>query len=224
MSPTTGGVLLAWSSGKDSAWCLHVLRQKGVAVAGLLTTMNERFDRVTMHGVRRELVEAQARAAGLPLHTVPISWPCPNGEYERRMAAAMERTRAAGITQVAFGDLYLEDVRAYRIEKMRGTGIEPVFPLWGTRADTPALARAMLAGGLRATVTCVDPKQIEPRFSGRAWDETLIAEMPPSVDPCGENGEFHTFCHAGPMFSAPIAVRSGEIVDRDGFRFADLLP
>ncbi|MCW8129325.1 MAG: ATP-binding protein [Planctomycetota bacterium] len=217
--------LLAWSSGKDSAWSLHVLRQRGeVEVVGLLTTINEHFDRVAMHAVRRELVESQARAAGLPLWPVPIPWPCPNEAYEARMAAAVAKAKAEGITRIAFGDLFLEDIRAYRVEKLKGTGIEPLFPVWGERAGTPALAREMLAAGLRAVLTCVDPKQCDPRFAGRVFEPKLLDELPAGVDPCGENGEFHSFCFAGPMFSAPIAVKAGEVVTRDGFVFADVLP
>lgn len=217
--------LLAWSSGKDSAWSLHLLRQRGdVEIVGLLTTINEHFDRVAMHAVRRELVEAQARAAGLPLWPVPIPWPCPNEAYERRMASAVAKAKAAGISRIAFGDLFLEDIRAYRIEKLKGTGIEPLFPVWGTRADTPRLARQMLGAGLRAVLTCVDPKQCDPKFAGRIYEPKLLEELPAMVDPCGENGEFHTFCFAGPMFSAPITVKAGEVVERDGFTFADVLP
>lgn len=217
--------LVAWSSGKDSAWTLHVLRQQGeVDVVGLLTTVNEAFDRVAMHAVRRELVEAQARAAGLPLRTVTIPYPCPNGVYEERTGAAVARAREEGVTRVAFGDLFLEDIRAYRVEKLRGTGVEPLFPIWGKRADTPRLAREMLAAGLRAVITCVDPRQCDPAFAGREFDARLLGELPPAVDPCGENGEFHTFCFAGPMFLEPVPVRVGEVVTRDGFRFADVLP
>lgn len=215
--------LLAWSSGKDSAWTLHVLRERGdVEVVGLLTTVNEAVDRVAMHAVRRALLDAQARAAGLPLRSVPIPSPCPNLEYERRMAAAVARARADGVTAIAFGDLFLDDVRAYRIRTLAGTGVEPLFPLWGRPTDR--LARDMLAGGLAATLTCVDPAQLDPRFVGRRFDAALLDELPATVDPCGERGEFHTFCHAGPMFAAPIAVRVGEVVARDGFHFADLLP
>lgn len=217
--------LLSWSSGKDCAWALHMLRARGdVEVAGLLTTFNEAFGRVAMHAVRRELVEAQAAAAGLPLWPVALPWPCPNDAYEARMAEAVARARAAGITHVAFGDLFLEDVRDYRVSRLRGTGIEPLFPLWTSRDRTAALAREMLAAGLRAVITCVDPRVCPEGFAGRAFDETLLRELPPAVDPCGENGEFHTFCCAGPMFGAPIRVRAGEIVSRDGFTFADLIP
>jgi diphthamide synthase (EF-2-diphthine--ammonia ligase) len=220
-----GKVLLSWSSGKDSAWTLHVLRQRpDVEVVGLLTTFNEAFDRVAMHAVRRPLVEAQAEAARLPLWPVPLPWPCSNEIYEQRMGAAVARARAEGISHVAFGDLFLEEIRQYRIRQLTGTGLEPLFPLWGTPADTPALAREMLAAGLGAVLTCVDSRQLEPRFAGRSFDAALLAELPPGVDPCGERGEFHTFCHAGPMFVAPVAVRVGEVLSRDGFCFADLLP
>jgi uncharacterized protein (TIGR00290 family) len=217
-------VLLSWSSGKDSAWVLHVLRQQpDVEVVGLLTTFNEAAGRVAMHAVRRELVEAQAVAAGLPLWPIFLPWPCSNAEYEQRMAVAIARARQAGITAVAFGDLFLEDVRNYRIAQLSGTGIEPLFPLWCSPDRTPALARRMLAGGLRAVLTCVDPKQLPEWFVGRPYDEALLADLPAGVDPCGERGEFHTFCFAGPMFAAEIAVRVGETVSRDGFCFVDLV-
>jgi uncharacterized protein (TIGR00290 family) len=218
-------VLLSWSSGKDSAWALHVLRrQPDVELVGLLTTFNETFDRVAMHAVRRELVESQARAAGLPLYSIPLPWPCSNEIYEQRLAAAVARARQQGITHFAFGDLFLQDIRAYRIRQLAGTGIEPLFPLWGCPADTPALARQMLAGGLRALLTCVDLAQLPEQFAGREFDADLLRELPPQVDPCGEKGEFHSFCYAGPMFAAPVAVRRGETVCRDGFCYADLLP
>ena len=215
--------LLAWSSGKDSAWALHVLRQSGeVEVVGLLTTINAAVDRVAMHAVRSELLRAQAAAAGLPLWPVEIPSPCSNGEYEAAMAAAVGRARAAGITVMAFGDLFLEDVRRYREDNLRGSGIEPVFPIWGIPTDT--LSVRMLAAGLRARLTCVDPRKLDARFVGRDYDAALLAELPPSVDPCGENGEFHTFAYDGPMFAHPVAMRTGEIVTRDGFAFADLIP
>lgn len=218
-------VLLSWSSGKDSAWALHVLRQRGeVEVVGLVTTLNEAFGRVAMHGVRAELVQAQAAAAGLPLRSVPLPWPCSNGEYEARMRAVVEEARSAGVTAFAFGDLFLEDIRAYRVRQLAGTGIEPLFPVWGTPADTPALARAMIAAGLRAILACVDPRHLPPAFAGRAFDLGLLADLPTGVDPCGENGEFHTFCHAGPVFDRPVPVRVGDVVERDGFTFADLIP
>jgi uncharacterized protein (TIGR00290 family) len=213
--------LLSWSSGKDSAWALHVLRQDpDVRVVALLTTVNEAVDRVAMHAVRRSLLEAQAGAAGLPLWTVPIPSPCPNEVYEARMREALARARGDGISRVAFGDLFLEDVRRYREERMAGTGLEPVFPLWGR--PTPALAREMIAGGLRATITCVDPRQIDASFAGRSFDAGLLADLPATADPCGERGEFHTFCSAGPMFAQPIPIVTGQTVTRDGFVFTDV--
>jgi uncharacterized protein (TIGR00290 family) len=215
--------LLAWSSGKDSAWSLHVLRDRGdVEVAGLLTTVNEAFGRVAMHAVRRELLEAQARAAGVPLHVVPIPSPCPNEVYEAAMARALAEARAAGVEAVAFGDLFLEDVRRYREERMAPTGLRPLFPLWGR--PTRALAEEMIDGGLRARLTCVDPKVLDPSFAGRAFDRGLLEALPPDVDPCGERGEFHSFAWDGPMFDRPVPVAVGEVVHRDGFVFADLLP
>lgn len=215
--------LISWSSGKDSAWALHVLRQRGdLEIVGLLTTVNEAADRVAMHAVRSELLRAQAAAAGLPLHTIFIPSPCSNEQYEAAMGRAIERARSEGITAIAFGDLFLEDIRRYRVEKLAGTGIEPVFPLWGI--PTERLARDMIAGGLRARLTCVDPKQLAASFVAREFDHALLAELPEAVDPCGERGEFHSFAYAGPMFSAAIAIESGEIVTRDGFVFADLLP
>lgn len=218
-------VLLSWSSGKDSAWTLHVLRQqRDVEVVGLLTTFNEAVDRVAMHAVRHALVDAQASAAGLPLWPVLLPWPCSNAYYEQRMSAVIGRARDEGITHVAFGDLFLEEVRNYRIRQMSGTGIEPLFPLWVTPADTPDLARRMLEGGLRAVLTCVDPRQLPEPFVGRPYDAALLADLPPGVDPCGERGEFHTFCFGGPMFAFEIAVQVGETVSRDGFCFADLVP
>ena len=216
-------VLLAWSGGKDSAWALHVLRlQPQWEVVGLLTTFNQAFDRVAMHAVRRELIEAQARAAGLPLWTVPLPWPCSNAEYEAAMRRACARAVEAGITAMAFGDLFLEDIRRYREAQLQGTRLEPLFPLWGE--PTAALARRMIAAGLRARITCLDPKALPESFAGREFDAGLLAGLPPAVDPCGENGEFHSFVYAGPMFDAAIAVRLGEVVRRDGFIFADLLP
>jgi uncharacterized protein (TIGR00290 family) len=216
-------VLLSWSSGKDSAWALHVLRQRGeVDVVGLLTTVNRVHDRVAMHAVRSELLRAQASAAGLPLWEVPIPSPCSNAEYEDAMGEAMARAKGDGIATVAFGDLFLEDIRAYREQKLAAVGMTPIFPIWGIPTD--ALARDMIAGGLRARLTCVDPKQLAASFAGREFDAALLADLPPSVDPCGERGEFHSFAYAGPMFRAPVAVRLGEIVERDGFVFADLTP
>jgi uncharacterized protein (TIGR00290 family) len=218
-------VLLSWSSGKDSAWALHVLRQRPeVELVGLLTTFNEAADRVAMHAVRRELVEAQAAAAGLPVVSVKLPYPCSNEVYERRMKASLAEARTAGVTHVAFGDLYLEDIRAYRIQHLRGTGLEPMFPIWTGVDDTPALARRMLAAGLGAILTCVDPRQLAPDYVGRSYDETLLDELPAEVDPCGERGEFHTFCYRSPEFREEISVDRGEIVQRDGFWFADLRP
>ncbi|MBY0512342.1 MAG: adenine nucleotide alpha hydrolase [Gemmataceae bacterium] len=218
-------VLLSWSSGKDSAWALHVLRQRReVEVVGLVTTLNEAFGRVAMHGVRAKLVQAQADAAGLPLWRVPLPWPCSNSEYEARVRAMIANAVAEGVTAFAFGDLFLTDIRAYRERQLAGTGIEPLFPVWGTVDGTSALARAMLAAGLRSTLTCVDPRHLPPAFAGRAFDAGLLADLPPGVDPCGENGEFHTFCHDGPMFARTVRVRTGEVVERDGFVFADLFP
>ena len=214
---------LAWSSGKDSAWALHQVRQESqFDVVALLTTINHTHGRVAMHAVRENLLEIQAAAAGLPLVKVPIPSPCSNEVYEQAMSLAMARAQAEGIQHVIFGDLFLEDIRAYREEKLRPCGITPVFPLWGR--DTRELAEDMIAGGLSAFLTCVDPRHLARGFAGRRFDANLIADLPRSVDPCGENGEFHTFANAGPMFSAEITVTAGEIVDRDGFVFADLLP
>jgi len=215
-------ILLSWSSGKDSAWALHVLRKQGVKIAGLLTTLNAEFNRVAMHGVRQELLQAQARAAGLPLWEVPLPWPCSNEQYEALMSQAMGRARREGIQTVAFGDLFLEDIRAYREQKMALVGMKCQFPLWGI--NTRALAHEMIAGGLRAKLVCVDTKQLDVRFAGREYDAVLLDELPPGVDPCGERGEFHTFAWAGPMFGTPLSLKSGETVVRDGFAFADVLP
>jgi len=215
--------LLAWSSGKDSAWTLHVLRQQGeVEVVGMLTTVNETHDRVAMHAVRRRLLEAQAEAAGLPVIVVPIPYPCPNEIYEAAMSRALADARAQGVEGVAFGDLFLEDVRRYREERMNGTGMTPLFPLWGR--PTPALAEEMIAGGLQARLTCVDPRALPAALAGRAFDRALLADLPAGVDPCGEKGEFHSFAWAGPMFRHPVPVRVGAVVSRDGVVFADLRP
>jgi uncharacterized protein (TIGR00290 family) len=214
-------ILVSWSSGKDSAWLLHTIRTGGIGgPAALLVTINEAVDRVAMHGVRTELVRAQAEAAGLPLITVPIPSPCPNEIYEERMAAACRSAVANGFTHVAFGDLFLDDVRRYREERLAGSGLTPMFPLWGR--PTGALAREMIDGGLEAWLTCVDPKQLPPSFAGRRYDAALLTELPAGVDPCGERGEFHTCVTAGPMFSTRIDVEPGIIVERDGFVFADL--
>jgi len=215
-------ILVSWSSGKDSAWMLHMLKQRQPAeVAGLLTTTNEVFDRVAMHAVRRDLLQAQADAAGLPLHVVPLPWPCSNEEYEKRIGAAVAGFVDDGFTHVAFGDLFLEDVRRYREDRLAGSGLEPLFPLWKTKS-TADLAEEMIAGGLRARLTCIDPRKLDRGFAGRTFDRSLMADLPVGADPCGENGEFHSFAFAGPMFNHPIAVRLGEVVERDGFVFADL--
>ena len=215
-------ILVSWSSGKDSAWTLHLLQQQDPnAVAGLLTTLNEAFDRVAMHAVRRTLLQAQADAARLPLYAVNLPWPCSNAEYEHRMGAAVQQFVAEGFTHVAFGDLFLEDVRRYREERLAGTGLTPLFPLWKTK-PTSELAHEMIQSGLRAYLTCVDPKQLSPAFAGRAFDAALLRDLPPDVDPCGENGEFHSFVWDGPMFSRAIPAAVGEVVERDGFFFADI--
>jgi uncharacterized protein (TIGR00290 family) len=214
--------LLSWSSGKDSAWALHVLRaDHDLEVVGLLTTVNRQFDRVAMHAVRSELLREQADAAGLPLFEVGIPWPCNNEQYEAEMQSAVEAAKIRGVSVMAFGDLFLEDIRQYRCSKLSGTGIRPCFPLWGLPTD--ALARNMIAGGLRARLTCVDPRQMPRELAGRAFDGELLRELPASVDPCGERGEFHTFAHAGPMFGRPISLSAGEVVERDGFVFADFM-
>jgi len=214
--------LLSWSSGKDSAWSLHVLKAgQEVEVVGLLTTVNEVHSRVAMHAVRVELLEVQAKAVGLPLWKVSIPSPCSNAEYEAAMLAAIERAKAEGVNTVAFGDLFLEDIRRYREERLTETGISPIFPIWAM--PTKELAREMVDSGLRARVTCVDPKQLPGSFVGREFDAQFLADLPPNVDPCGERGEFHTFAYDGPMFRHPVPVRLGEIVERDGFVFADLL-
>lgn len=213
--------IVSWSTGKDAAWALHVLRQTpGIEVVGLLTTINEAFDRVSMHGVRRTLVEAQARATGLPLHAVSIPFPCPNDVYEERMAAFIRAARDSAIAAIAFGDLFLPDVRAYREANMRETGIQPLFPLWNQ--DTRQLARDMIAGGLKARVVCVDTRQVTRDLIGQDFDEAFLSALPSEVDPCGENGEFHTFAYAGPMFQHSIEIATGPIVERDRFVFADL--
>ena len=216
-----GPVVLSWSSGKDAAWALHVLRTElGAQVVGLLTTVNARARRVAMHAVRTSLLRRQARAVGVPLHVVPLPWPCTNDDYDRLMGAAVRGLRDAGVRHVAFGDLSLEDVRRYREERLQGTGMVPLFPLWGR--DTGALAAEMQAAGARATITCVDPRALPASFAGRAWDAGLLAELPAGVDPCGERGEFHTFATDGPAFRRPVRVEPGRTVERDGFVFADL--
>jgi uncharacterized protein (TIGR00290 family) len=216
-------VLLSWSSGKDSAWTLHLLRGRvDLQVAALVTTFNTEANRVAMHAVRRALVEAQAERANLPLWAVELPWPCSNSDYEDRMLSVCERATGEGITVMAFGDLFLQDIRDYRVRQLQGTGLDPVFPLW--QIPTGDLARDMIAAGVKAKLTCVDPSKLEKSFAGRDFNQALLADLPPGIDPCGENGEFHTFVHDAPVFSRPIQVRSGDVVERDGFVFADVLP
>jgi uncharacterized protein (TIGR00290 family) len=214
-------ILLSWSSGKDSAWALHLLRQQGANVAGLLTTMNEEADRVAMHAVRRSIVEAQADAAGLPLTLVPLPHPCSNEVYEERMAAAVRAAVAAGFTHAAFGDLFLEDIRKYREERLAGSGLSPLFPLWNRPTDL--LAMEMIDAGLDARLTCIDPRVLPKDLAGRRFDRQLLAELPTGTDPCGERGEFHTCVLAGSMFSRRIDAEPGEVVERGDFVFADLV-
>ena len=214
-------ILLSWSSGKDSAWALHVLRRDGTGhVAGLLTSINEVAGRVSMHGVREEILHAQAAAAGLPVHVIRLPWPCTNEVYEARMAEAVTAAVADGYTHVAFGDLFLEDVRAYRESRLAGTGLTPIFPLWGM--PTARLAREMIAGGLRAKIATLNPAILSREFSGADFDAALLARLPAAVDPCGERGEFHTCVMAGPMFSVPLSLTCGEVVEREGFVNRDL--
>ncbi len=219
--PERKRIALSWSSGKDSAWTLRLLRQNhAVEVVALITSFNQVADRVAMHAVRRELVELQAERVGLPLWPVELPWPCPNGVYEERMGAMMQRAAAAGIEAVAFGDLFLRDIRDYRERQMKDTGLEPLFPLWDL--PTAALAREMIDGGVQAKITCIDPAKLDRSFAGRDFDRSLLRDLPHGIDPCAENGEFHTFVWHAPGFSAPIHVQSGAIVERDGFVFADL--
>lgn len=216
-------VLLSWSSGKDSVWALHLLQQQpDVQVAALVTTFNSAANRVAMHAVRRALVEAQAQRVGIPLWAVDLPWPCSNLEYEERMRAVCQRASAEDITAVAFGDLFLQDIRDYRVQQLQGTGLEALFPVW--QIPTAQLARDMITAGLKAKLTCVDPAKLQKTFAGRDYDLSLLEALPPAIDPCGENGEFHTFVYNAPVFSLPISVRTGEVVERDGFIFADVLP
>ncbi len=219
---TRAKALIAWSSGKDSAWALHEARHAGeFDIVGALTTVTDAFGRVSMHGVREELLMAQLVAAELPAIVVRIPYPCPNEVYEREMAAAMADAKARGVTHVIFGDLFLEDIRAYREKQLKGSGVTPVFPLW--LRPTDALARAMIDGGLEAHLTVVDRKKLASDFAGRRFDDALLSALPAGIDPCGENGEFHSFVSAGPMLKRKISVRVGDTVERDGFAFADLL-
>ena len=215
-------ILLSWSSGKDSAWSLHVLRERAeYEVVGLLTTFNEAADRVAMHAVRRELVEQQAAAVGLPLWAVPLPWPCSNDQYEAAMGETCDRALGEGVAGVAFGDLFLEDVRAYREKQLQGTGLQTIFPVWGMA--TRDLAREMIAAGVRAKLTCVDTKKLNGSFAGCEFDEAFLADLPEGVDPCGERGEFHSFVYAGPMFNAELRISVGGTVVRDQFVFADVI-
>ena len=215
--------LLSWSSGKDSAWALHILlRDPHVDVVGLFCTVNKVFDRVAMHGVRVELLQQQAKSAGLPLHIIEIPYPCSNAEYASAMSAFVASAKNKNVECFAFGDLFLEDVRQYREDRMNGTGITPIFPLWGI--PTKTLSSEMVAMGLRAVITCIDPKRIPEKFAGREYNESFLSDIPDSVDPCGEYGEFHSFAFEGPMFKNPIEVVRGETINRDGFVFTDLLP
>jgi uncharacterized protein (TIGR00290 family) len=216
-------VALSWSSGKDSAWALHLLRERpDIEVVALITTFNSEANRVAMHAVRRGLVEAQAERTGLPLWSVELPWPCSNLEYEKRMCDVCQRATAAGITAVAFGDLFLQEIREYRVRQLQGSGLEPLFPAW--HIPTEQLGRDMIAAGVKAKITCVDPSKLAKSFAGREYDLRLLRELPPGIDPCGENGEFHTFVYDAAVFSCAIDVRTGEVVERDGFVFADLLP
>ena len=216
-------VVLSWSSGKDSAWALRVLRQMPeIEIISLLTTFNQSADRVAMHAVRRELVTAQAERVGLPLWAVELPWPCSNKQYESLMSGLCERAVAAGATHVAFGDLFLQDVREYRERQLRETGLEPMFPLW--HRSTGILAKEMIEAGLRAKLTCVDPKKLGASFAGCEFDAVFLSSLPKEIDPCGENGEFHTFVYDCPDFAQPIAIAMGDVVERDGFVFADVIP
>jgi uncharacterized protein (TIGR00290 family) len=216
-------ILLSWSSGKDSVWALHLLRQQpDIEVAALLTSFNSAADRVAMHAVPRALVDTQASRTGIPQWSVDLPWPCSNAQYEERMRDVCQRALAEGITAIAFGDLFLQDIRDYRERQLQGTGLEPLFPVW--EIPTTKLARDMIAAGVKAKITCVDPAQVDRAFAGCDFDQALLDSLPPGVDPCGENGEFHTFVYDAPVFSSPIAVSMGEIVERDGFVFADVLP
>jgi uncharacterized protein (TIGR00290 family) len=222
VTPRSAKALISWSSGKDSAFALHeVLRAGEFEVVGALTTVTETFWRVSIHGVRQEILRAQLDAAGLPPTIVPIPYPCPNEVYEARIGEAVERAVQDGITHIIFGDLFLEDIRAYREQKLAGTGITPVFPLWGR--STQALAHEMIASGFEAYIATIDLKKLPAEFAGRKFDAELLADLPDGVDPCGENGEFHSCVVAGPIFSRRLVVTPGERVERDGYAYCDLV-
>ncbi|HYX26933.1 MAG TPA: hypothetical protein VE863_00095 [Pyrinomonadaceae bacterium] len=215
--------ILSWSSGKDSAWSLHLLRRDpDLEVVGLITTVNQRYQRVAIHAVRFELLQRQAEAAGLPLHIVDLPSPCTNEQYEAALGKFVEWAQQAGIECLAFGDLFLEDIKEYRAAKLAGTGIAPLHPLW--QLPTAELANEMIAAGLRAIITSVDPRQLPASFAGREFNQQFLKDLPAGVDPCGERGEFHTFVFEGPMFSKPIEIEPGEVTERDGFVYADVLP
>jgi uncharacterized protein (TIGR00290 family) len=214
---------LAWSGGKDSAWALHLLRQAAeFDVVALVTTLNGEFQRIAIHGTREELLDRQAASTGIPLWKVRLPWPCTNADYESRMAAVCQRAASEGITQFAFGDLFMQDIRAYRETMLFGTGLTPVFPCW--LLDTALLAREMIASGIHAKLTCVDHKLLDASFAGRDFDPTLLNDLPQSVDPCGERGEFHTFVWSSPDFAAPVPCRHSHTIERDGYAYAELLP
>ncbi len=214
--------MLSWSSGKDSAWALHQLQQDpSIDLRGLFCTVNQAFSRVAMHGVRLELLQQQAKALGLPLQVIDLPWPCSNEDYQTIMTEFVAGARAAGIACFAFGDLFLQDIRQYREAKLAESGITPIFPLWGR--PTAELAREMIAGGLRAKLTCIDPKHMPLALAGHEFDAALLEALPAGVDPCGEYGEFHSFVYDGPMFRHPVALEVGEVVERDGFVFADFM-
>jgi len=214
---------LSWSSGKDSAWALHVLRQQcEVEVVGLMTTVNQLYQRIAIHAVRLELLQRQAEAVGLPLHIIDLPYPCTNAQYEAAMETFIAKAKHQQIECMAFGDLFLEDVKEYREAKLSGTGITPLCPIW--RTPTDELAKEMIASGLRAVVTCIDPRQLAASFAGREFNEQFLKDLPTNVDPCGERGEFHTFVFDGPMFSKPVPIEVGEIKEREGFVYADVLP
>lgn len=215
--------LLSWSSGKDSAWALHILRQQtDIEVVGLFSTFNQEFNRIAMHAVKNELVQRQAESLDLPVQLIPIPYPCSNNEYRKTMAEFIEQAKQQGVESIAFGDLYLEDIRSYREEQLAASGVTPLFPLWGR--DTKALSKEMISAGLRAKITCIDPKKVPLALAGKEFDSSFLEQLPADVDPCGENGEFHTFVFDGPMFKQAVTIVEGETLSRDGFVFTDLSP